>query len=137
MLQVFVVFSNHLDVGYTDNLDGSCAGAVVNRYFDDHFPNAIKTADEFRQVRNLCAYVIVLAHGHLHAPTPQAGNPNRTYAWMTQSWLVQVPETSRNILTNGMCDLIRNGVHAGVSPLCQHHHQYLRRRRAKHAALVP
>ena len=51
-LQVFVVFSNHLDVGYTDNLDGSCAGAVVNRYFDDHFPNAIKTADEFRQVRS-------------------------------------------------------------------------------------
>lgn len=50
MLQVFVVFSNHLDVGYTDNLDGSCAGAVVNRYFDQHFPNAIKTAAEFKQV---------------------------------------------------------------------------------------
>ena len=29
--KVYVVFSNHLDVGYTDNQNGSCAGAVVNR----------------------------------------------------------------------------------------------------------
>ena len=29
--KVFIVFSNHLDVGYTDNNNGSCAGAVVNR----------------------------------------------------------------------------------------------------------
>lgn len=43
MTKVYIVFSNHLDVGYTDNLNGSCAGSVVNRYFDDHFPLAIKT----------------------------------------------------------------------------------------------
>ena len=51
-----------------DNNDGSCAGAVVNRYFHDHFPKAIETAEAFRK----------------------AGNPNRTYAWMTQSWLIDV-----------------------------------------------
>ena len=51
--QVFIVFSNHLDVGYTDNNNGSCAGAVVNRYWHDHFPKAIATAAEFeaKQVR--------------------------------------------------------------------------------------
>ena len=33
---------------YTDNNNGSCAGAVVNRYFHDHFPLAIATAEAFR-----------------------------------------------------------------------------------------
>ena len=46
--KVFVVFSNHLDVGYTDNLNGSCAAAVINRYWEDHFPTAIATAAAFR-----------------------------------------------------------------------------------------
>ena len=55
---VYVIFSNHLDVGYTDNLNGSSASAVINRYFEHHFPLAIETA----------------------AQTP--------YRWMTQSWLV-------------------------------------------------
>ena len=27
---VFIVFSNHLDIGYTLNNNGSCAGAVIN-----------------------------------------------------------------------------------------------------------
>ena len=46
--KVYVVFSNHLDVGYTLNNDGSCAGAVVNEYFHSHFPKAIKTGKEAR-----------------------------------------------------------------------------------------
>ena len=28
---VYVVWSNHLDIGYTDNINGSSAGAVINR----------------------------------------------------------------------------------------------------------
>eukprot|EP00040_Diaphanoeca_grandis_P025095 m.138598 g.138598 ORF g.138598 m.138598 type:complete len:904 (+) comp30005_c0_seq1:320-3031(+) len=64
---VYIVFSNHLDVGYTDNNNGSCAGSVVNRYFTQHFPNAIKTANYFRE-----------------------NNLSFAYKWMTQSWLVSV-----------------------------------------------
>jgi hypothetical protein len=43
--RVFVVFSNHLDVGYTD----SSAAGVVQDYWDKFFPAAIATANEFRQ----------------------------------------------------------------------------------------
>ena len=38
---VFIIFSNHLDIGYTDNKNGSCAAAVINRYFHDHFPKVL------------------------------------------------------------------------------------------------
>ena len=62
--KVYVVFSNHLDVGYTDNNNGSCAGAVTNRYWKDHFPKAMATADAFRKAKG------------------------PAYRWMTQSWLV-------------------------------------------------
>ena len=65
--KVYLVFSNHLDVGYTDNLNGSCAGAVVNRYFHDHFPKAAATAAAFRKE-----------------------GKGRAYRWMSQSWLVSV-----------------------------------------------
>lgn len=61
--KVYVVFSNHLDVGYTENRNGSSAAAVINEYFEHHFPAAIATANEAR------------AHGH-------------PFRWMTQSWLV-------------------------------------------------
>ena len=61
--KVYVVFSNHLDVGYTLNRNGSSAGAVINEYFHSHFPKAIATG---RQAR---------AAGW-------------QYRWMTQSWLV-------------------------------------------------
>ena len=54
--KVYIVFSNHLDVGYTDNNNGSCAGAVVNRYFHDHFPLAIETAKQFRAAGNSSAW---------------------------------------------------------------------------------
>lgn len=65
---VYVVFSNHLDVGFTNNVNGSCAGAVINEYFHSHFPNAIRTSDYFRaNVSRLVGY---------------------QYRWMTQSWLV-------------------------------------------------
>eukprot|EP00966_Prymnesium_polylepis_P237660 5496781-Prymnesium_polylepis.1 len=61
--KVFVVFSNHLDVGYTDNRNGSTSGAVVSDYFHKHFPAAIKTGQEARE-------------------------RGRPYRWMTHSWLV-------------------------------------------------
>eukprot|EP00912_Choanoflagellata_sp_UC4_P001668 UC4_evm5s1059 len=64
---VYIVFSNHLDVGYTDNKNGSCAGSVVNRYFHDHFPLAIETANAFRN-----------------------STSKWRYTWMTQSWLVSM-----------------------------------------------
>mgnify|MGYP003885175691 CR=1 FL=1 len=64
--KVYVVFSNHLDVGYTLNSDGSSAGAVVNEYFDKHFPKAVETGRAAR------------AAGRFQ------------YRWMTQSWLVDV-----------------------------------------------
>jgi hypothetical protein len=63
--KVYILFSNHLDVGYTLNTNGSCAGAVVNEYFADHFPRAIALAKAFRDM-------------------PNASLTGRTYRWMTQ-----------------------------------------------------
>ena len=62
--KVYVLFSNHLDIGYTMNVNGSTSGAVVNEYFTQHFPAAVAVAAEAR------------AKGA------------RPYKWMTQSWLV-------------------------------------------------
>ncbi len=67
--QVYIVFSNHFDEGYTLNVNGSCAGAVVNQYFHEHFPKAISTGKAAR------------AAGHFQ------------YRWMTQSWLVSAFRT--------------------------------------------
>eukprot|EP00935_MAST-01C_sp_MAST-1C-sp1_P002549 g2549.t1 len=64
--KVYVVFSNHLDVGYTDNNNGSCAGAVVNRYWHDHIPKAIDTAKQFRE---------------------KTGNKT-AYRWMVHAWII-------------------------------------------------
>jgi hypothetical protein len=64
--KAYVLFSNHLDIGYTDNINGSCAGAVTNRYWHDHFPRAIETAKKFRL------------------------EGKRTYKWMVHSWLVSM-----------------------------------------------
>ena len=72
--KVYIVFSNHLDVGYTDNLNGSCAGAVVNRYFHEHFPQAIAVAEAMRS----------------SSRAANASRAGRRYRWMTQSWLVSV-----------------------------------------------
>jgi hypothetical protein len=41
---VHIIFKSHLDVGFTDS-----AKAVVDRYFNVLFPQAIETADELRQ----------------------------------------------------------------------------------------
>ncbi len=62
--KVYIVFSNHFDLGYTLNQNGSCAGAVVNEYFHKHFPAAIETAEAARKAGKF------------------------QYRWMTQSWLV-------------------------------------------------
>lgn len=75
--KVYVLFSNHLDVGYTIlEPNGSCAAAVVNQYFDHHIPQAIATANAFR-------------------------NGTDRYKWMAHSWLASVyrncPETIVNI----------------------------------------
>jgi len=72
--KVYVLFSNHLDVGYTDNLNGSCAGAVVNNYFHEHFPQAIAVAEAMRS----------------SSRAANASRAGRRYRWMTQSWLVSV-----------------------------------------------
>ena len=47
--KVYVLFSNHLDIGYTMNVNGSTSGAVINEYFHKHFPKAIAVAEEARQ----------------------------------------------------------------------------------------
>jgi hypothetical protein len=62
--KVYVLFSNHLDIGYTMNENGSTSGAVINEYFTKHFPSAVEVAAQAR------------ARGE------------RPYRWMTQSWLV-------------------------------------------------
>ena len=59
------MFSNHFDAGYTENVNGSTTGAVINQYFHEHFPSAIATAKHMRK-----------------------SSPTRPYKWMTQSWLV-------------------------------------------------
>ena len=68
--EAYIVFSNHLDVGFTDNRNGSCAGAVVNRYFNQHFPAAIATSDFFRANASLgrkpppryCTSTLTISH---------------------------------------------------------------------------
>ena len=62
--KVYIVFSNHFDCGYTLNLNGSTSAAVINQYFHEHFPRAIRTANEARS------------------------NKGHPYKWMTQSWLI-------------------------------------------------
>jgi hypothetical protein len=64
--RVFVVFSTHLDVGYTINNNGSCAGAVVNRWFEQ-LPSAIATAEQFRQKQ-----------------------PQWRFQWMIHSWIASM-----------------------------------------------
>ena len=63
---VYVVWSNHYDMGYTKNENGSCATSVVNQYFTQHFPKAIETARQAAAMRS---------------------DPF-VYRWTTQSWLV-------------------------------------------------
>jgi hypothetical protein len=57
--RVLAVFKCHLDVGFTNT-----QAAVVRRYFDDHFPRAVRIARESRQ----------------------AGR--HRYVWTTGSWLL-------------------------------------------------
>ena len=57
--RVLVVFKCHLDVGFTNT-----QAAVVHRYFDQYFPQAIRTASELRQ------------------------DGRRQYVWTTGSWLL-------------------------------------------------
>jgi hypothetical protein len=82
---VFVIFSNHLDIGFTDNINGSCAGAVTNRYFHEYIPKAIDTAQQFREKTT-----------------------DKTYRWMAHAWLVSMfrhcsssPGQSINVLGPG------------------------------------
>jgi hypothetical protein len=64
--QVFIVFSTHLDVGYTINKNGSCAGAVGNQWFGQLL-DAVDTAEQFRQK-----------------------HPQWRYQWMIHSWIASV-----------------------------------------------
>ena len=91
---VFIIFSNHLDIGYTDNKNGSCAAAVINRYFHDHFPKV--QCSVCRSRMHACASLET--HSHTQRKHPQAiktanesrlaTNASWSYRWMTQSWLV-------------------------------------------------
>ena len=74
--KVYIVFSNHLDIGYTKNVNGSTSGAVINQYFNEHFPKAINTANEARA-----------KGGH-------------QYRWMTQSWLVSTFRNCKDTKVN-------------------------------------
>ena len=53
--KVYVVFSNHLDVGYTDNNNGSCAGAVTNRYWHDQIDSEMHTLQSFGRAAHLAS----------------------------------------------------------------------------------
>ena len=64
--RVYIVFSTHLDVGYTINNNGSCAGAVVNHWFDQLL-DAAATAEQFR-----------------------VKQPTWRYQWMIHSWIAAV-----------------------------------------------
>ena len=64
--RVHIVFSTHLDVGYTINANGSCAGAVVNHWFDQLL-GAAATAEQFR-----------------------AKQATWRYQWMIHSWIAAV-----------------------------------------------
>lgn len=57
--RVLAMFKCHLDVGFTNTQT-----AVIHRYFDQYFPQAIRTANELRQ------------------------SGDRRYVWTTGSWLL-------------------------------------------------
>ena len=60
--RVLAVFKCHLDVGFTNTQT-----AVIRRYFDQYFPQAIRTAKEVRK------------------------SGDRSYVWTTGSWLLAIP----------------------------------------------
>jgi|EP01047_Picozoa_sp_COSAG01_P006611 hypothetical protein len=72
--KVFIVFSNHLDVGYTN----SSAAGVVQQYWDHFIPAAIATAAEFRQKQ-----------------------PTLRFRWMCQSWIVSMFRHCNTSVING------------------------------------
>jgi hypothetical protein len=66
--RVYVVFSSHLDIGYTGGTatkDAKLAVDVINDNFDQLFPRAVATAAALRA-------------------------KNMTYGWMTHSWLASI-----------------------------------------------
>ena len=77
--KVFIVFSNHLDVGYTD----SSAAGVVQLYFDHFFPAAMATAAAFRQKQStlrfrwMCHSWIVSMYRHCNTSVINGGGPGK------------------------------------------------------------
>ena len=78
--KVYIVFSNHLDVGYTLNLNGSCAAAALNQYWEQHVPKAIATAEAMRangtdRYRWMChSYIYAMARHCSTSPVSITGN---------------------------------------------------------------
>jgi hypothetical protein len=78
--EVFVLFSTHVDLGYSQpdwnpvynrtDIYGSKMSSVINRYFNEHFEQAIRTAEA------------------------------TNYTWMTQSWLVNAYRHCNETLIN-------------------------------------
>ncbi|CAL8470098.1 g9640 [Coccomyxa elongata] len=66
-LNVHIVFSNHLDVGFDKNDTGGTDNHIISVNFKKHFPAAIKCADELRELDGL-----------------------ESMKYMTHSWLVSL-----------------------------------------------
>ncbi|KAK9915574.1 hypothetical protein WJX75_001002 [Coccomyxa subellipsoidea] len=49
-VNVHIVFSNHLDIGFDKDGRGGRDDDIINFNFEEHFPAAIKCADELRQL---------------------------------------------------------------------------------------
>eukprot|EP01083_Nonionella_stella_P103862 297095_1 len=64
---VHLVMSNHFDCGFDGIEKPGFAVNVLNQYFDTYFPNAVTYGAQLTR-----------------------SNPNMTYTWMTQSWLISM-----------------------------------------------
>lgn len=67
--RVHVVFKTHLDVGFSD-----MASTVVERYMDEHIPNAIELAERLRRRRE--------------EAKPNSDEAADGFIWTTGSWLI-------------------------------------------------
>src|SRR6185312_12674646 len=69
--RVLVMFKCHLDVGFVDT-----QAAIIRKYFDQYFPQAIRTAQELRQAGKE-GYVWTTGSGLVFAYLEQATPENR------------------------------------------------------------
>src|SRR5438874_11544068 len=70
--RVLVMFKCHLDVGFVDT-----QAAILRRYFDQHYPNAIDIAGKLRQSGKDERYVWTTGSWMLYEYLEQAGTTDR------------------------------------------------------------